>query len=135
MANLMRCETVCQKSADTAARLSGRLAGMMRRSCRLFSPTKTRNTSHDRTAAFPPPLLRGLGYLPTASCRGHRAPYQRAAYLAQHAATLVAWHVRDAYCRQSRLVVPRPDGDNMRRVHAKRPVLRRVAQGKLLSGK
>src|ERR1051326_2764487 len=65
---------------------------------------------HDRTSAFTPPLLRGLGYLPAASCRGHRAPYSRAACLAQHAAKLVDWHVRDAYCRRSRLVVPRPDG-------------------------
>src|SRR2546430_1763194 len=88
---------------------------VLRRSCRLFSQKKTRNTYHDRTSAFTPPLLRGLGYLPAASCRGHRAPYHRAAYLAQHAATLVDWHVRDAYCRQSRLVVPRTDGRGERR--------------------
>src|SRR6266849_4229226 len=60
------------------------------RSCCFFSKKKARNTYHDRTSAFTPPLLRGLGYLPAASCRGHRAPYSRAACLAQHAAALVA---------------------------------------------
>src|SRR5437588_2772518 len=85
------------------------------RSCCFFSQKKVRNTYHDRTSAFTPPLLRGLGYLPAASCRGHRAPYSRAACLAQHTATLVDWHVRDAYCRKSRLVVPRTDGRGERR--------------------
>src|SRR5438874_337101 len=56
------------------------------RSCCCFSQKKARNTYHDRKSAFTPPLLRGLGYLPAASCRGHRAPYRRAACLAQHAA-------------------------------------------------
>src|SRR6266849_1631400 len=80
------------------------------RSCCFFSKKKARKNYHDRTSAFTPPLLRGLGDLQSASCRGHRAPDSRAAGLAQHAATLVDWHVRDAYCRQSRLVVPRTDG-------------------------
>src|SRR5258708_24171280 len=84
-------------------------------SCCFFSQKKARNTYHDRTSAFTLPLLRGLGYLPAASCRGHRAPYRRAACLAPHATTLVDWHVRDAYCRKSRLVVPRTDGRGERR--------------------
>src|SRR5882724_10972919 len=74
-----------------------------------------RTTYRDRITAFTPPLLRGLGDLPAASCRGHRAPYRRAACLAPHAATLVDWHVRDAYCRKSRLVVPHTDGRGERR--------------------
>ena len=85
------------------------------RSCCFFSQKKARSTYHDRTSAFTPPLLRGLGYLQSASCRGHRAPYSIAACLAQHATTLVDWHVRDAYCRKSRLVVPRTDGRGERR--------------------
>src|SRR5713101_9649848 len=83
---------------------------MLIRLCCFFSKQQARNTSHDRTSAFTPPLLRGLGDLQSASCRGHRAPDRRAACLAQLAAQLVDWHVRDAYCRQSRLVVPRTDG-------------------------
>src|SRR5258708_4185844 len=85
-----------------------------------FSKKKARNTYHDKTSAFTPPLLRGLGYLPAASCRSHRAPYSRAACLAPHAAKLVAWHVRDAYCRKSRLVVPRTDGRGERRSYSPR---------------
>src|SRR5215467_13542646 len=85
------------------------------RLCCFFSQKKARNTYHDRTSAFTPALLRGLGYLPAASCRSHRSPYRRAACLAQHAATLVDWHVHDAYCRRSRLVVPRTDGRGERR--------------------
>src|SRR6266480_2964607 len=85
------------------------------RSCCFFSQKKARNNYHDRKSAFTLPLLRGLGYLPAASCRGHRAPYSRAACLAQLAAKLVDWHVRDAYCRRSRLVVPRTDGRGERR--------------------
>src|SRR5436190_21623932 len=83
--------------------------------CCFFSKKKARNNYHDRKSAFTLPLLRGLGYLPAASCRGHRAPYSRAACLAQLAAKLVDWHVRDAYCRRSRLVVPRTDGRGERR--------------------
>src|SRR5258708_17525290 len=80
------------------------------RSCCLSRRQKARNTYHDRTSAFTPSFLLGLGALQSSSCRGHRAPYRRAACLAQHAATLVDGHVRDAYGRQSRLVVPRTDG-------------------------
>src|SRR5215813_12305347 len=76
---------------------------------RLFlERNKQGNTYHDRT--FTPPLLRGLGEIHTASNCGHRATYSRAACLAQHAPILVDWHVRDAYCGQSCLVVPCPDG-------------------------
>src|SRR5581483_3180278 len=85
------------------------------RLCCLFSKFKARNTYYDRPSAFTPPLLRGLGEIPAASCRGHRAPYRRAACLAQHAAPLVDWHVRDAYYCKSRLVVPRTDGRGERR--------------------
>src|SRR5215217_5746922 len=74
-----------------------------------------RSPYHGRQSAFTPPFLCGLGCLQSASCRGHRAPYTRAACLAHHTATLVDWHVRDAYCRKSRLVVPRTDGRGERR--------------------
>src|SRR5947207_12992954 len=83
--------------------------------CCFFSKKKARNNYHDRKSAFTLPLLRGLGYLPAASCRGHRAPYRRAACLAQYAAKLVDWHVRDSSCRRSRLVVPCTDGRGKRR--------------------
>src|SRR4029077_20396134 len=69
------------------------------RSCCFSLEKQARSTFHDRTAAFTPPLLRGLGEIPAASCRGHRAPLSRAASPAHHAAPLVDWHVRDAYCR------------------------------------
>src|SRR5579859_6347984 len=85
------------------------------RLCCFFSKKKARKNYHDRTSAFTFPLLRGLGNLQSASCRGHRASYSRAACLAPHAAPLVDRHVRDAYCRGSRLVVPRTDGRGERR--------------------